>query len=29
MFIKDFNLPISRQRALAVFNKVSELRKPI
>lgn len=29
MFVREFGLPISRERALQVFNKVSDLRKPI
>ena len=29
IFCKDFGIPITRDRALSVFNKVSEFRKPI
>ena len=29
MFCREFKIPISRERALQMFNKVSEFHKPI
>ncbi len=29
MFCRDFNIKINRDRAIAIFNKISEFRKPI
>ena len=29
MFCKDFGIPISKDRSITVFNKISEFHKPI